>query len=101
MTFKEKYTLDHPNGDSLYKGCPANYSYCEWSYLEDDKGQCKYTCESCWNQEIPDTTVTISDAEKWAKDLREKYQKLRHEGFTGDEALMLLTAYLKGGNHNG
>lgn len=104
MTCKEKLMKEHPDHINPkyvrgYAACPYIYGYTTVDNCRNDEGICCYTlCEDCWNQEV---YIPISEPEQWAKDLRERYQNLRCEGFTSDDALTLLTAYLKGGNHNG
>jgi hypothetical protein len=103
MTCREKLKIEHPENVGKHFiggcwGCPHQYGYLPRREV------CTFSCRECWDQEIPNSKETEIQAklsetrrkqiESKAKDYHMKFQALRHQGFTEDQAMQLLLMWM-------
>ena len=101
MTCREKLALEYPDkiNDKEYggcHGCPSKYGYLE----PPDWCRINYaTCTRCWDREMPETTPKkiniMSNAKVAARELAELRVELTKEGFTREEAMHIVVAFVR------
>lgn len=101
MTCREKLKLEHPECLSSIEfggcyNCPRDYGYMDrpdWCRINDA------TCTRCWDREIPGTEPKkiniMSNAKVAARELAELRDALTFEGFTREEVMHIIVAFVR------